>query len=97
MRNNKKSISYLIAAIVAISMGVTAFASVPEEPSPQTNTSQSAYQSESFPDGNQAENTESLATEAPPKKSDAPLFVGAGISVIVFGGVVVFCKMKGNR
>lgn len=37
--------------------------------------------------------------EVPTQKSqsDLPLFVGAGISVLVFGGVVAFCRMKGNR
>lgn len=31
------------------------------------------------------------------KDSDIPLFIGAGISVLMFLGVIVFCKMKGNR
>jgi hypothetical protein len=95
MSSNRKILSYLIAAIAAVSMGVTAFASVPEEPSSQISSGQSVYQAEDT--GQEIEDTETSSAETPQNKSDAPLFVGAGISVIVFGGVVVFCSIKGNR
>lgn len=63
------------------------------------------YEESSMEESAQGDSTQSQAAEdpvvqeptAPKKQSDIPLFVGAGISVLVFGGVVVFCRMKGNR
>ena len=43
--------------------------------------------------------TEENAAEAPPpkKSSNMPLFIGAGLAVLLFIGVVIYCKTKTKR
>lgn len=49
-----------------------------------------------------ADEVESASESAPQTEqrgsdSNAPYLAGAVISVLVFGGVIVFCKVKGNK
>jgi len=40
----------------------------------------------------------SAAETAPPKQSgNAPLFIGAGFAVLMFIGVALYCRTKGNK
>lgn len=42
--------------------------------------------------------SDSVAAEQQPERdSNIPYFIGAGIAVLVFIGVAVFCKYKGNN
>lgn len=100
---SRKIKSIMVAAMAAAVMSIPAYAATPSEAAPQTEAS-SIDQLESLPDqvnpdvSDAPEETHAASeTEQPSKRSDLPLFVGAGISVLVFGGVVVFCRMKGNR
>lgn len=106
------SVLLAAAAVAAMSIPSFASATEPF-PDSTPEPAASIYELESLPEGYeessleesaQGDSSESEAADlavqestAPKKQSDIPLFVGAGISVLVFGGVVVFCRMKGNR
>ena len=95
MKVNKRIITAFLALAVIFCMSVPAFA--------ETNTGEAGT------DGSVSMITESATYEdetsapedmTPPVKgtnSNAPFFAGAVIAVLVFAGVAVFCRVKGNR
>jgi len=42
-------------------------------------------------------NEENDSPPATPRNSNAPFFTGAGIALLAFAGVAVFCRIKGNK
>jgi len=51
------------------------------------------------PEGDYAPDTEEdgAAATTPARSSNTPLFVGAGIAVLMFIGVAIYCKTHGNK
>ena len=48
------------------------------------------------PDGEQAAE-ETQTDSAPQKSNNTPFFIGAGIAVLLFIGVALYCKANGNK
>ena len=42
-------------------------------------------------------NEENNSPPATPRNSNTPFFAGAGIALLAFAGVAVFCRIKGNK
>ena len=112
MKQTKKWITLLLAVLALFCGSITAFAqdndanSIPSavfsEPGESVKDEDSALilpseESET----SQLEESSAELSEAKPEKADdsgnTPYFIGAGIAVLAFLGVFVFCKIKGKN
>lgn len=112
MKRIKNLFALLCVMMVLCCTGVTAFAQVNADPSAPPaaysepvgdeadNTPASASPTESvapeLPEESSAPQQE-VAAERPAQGSNMPYYVGAGIAVLVFIGVTIFCKIKGRN
>jgi len=49
------------------------------------------------PDGEEQAAEETQADSVPQKSNNTPFFIGAGIAVLLFIGVALYCKANGNK
>lgn len=103
----RKTITLLLTLLLIFSVSM-AVSAAPSQSGETAGISQSenavmdmsAVQGEA-PDGPQArdgaENAEEEAQTAPRKNNNTPFFIGAGIAVLMFAGVAVYCKTNGNK
>lgn len=111
MKQMKKWITLLLAVLVLFCGSITAFAqddaasSIPSAVSSESeesgNNEDSVLVLTSEEAGaSQLEESSAELPETTPEKADSsntPYFIGAGIAVLAFLGVFVFCKIKGKN
>lgn len=99
MKLKRRLICMVLSIAAVVVLHVSAFAAT-QESIPDSSAEDSipaVYRLDEEPEMQTEALPPENAEKAPAKQSDAPLFAGAGIAVMLFGGVVVFCRMKGNR
>ena len=112
MKRVKKLFALLFVIAALCCTGVTAFAQASAEtasPPPTVYSEPAEAESggepviEQLPESDLAENPEESpiqqedGAEQPDSGSNVPYFAGAGIAVLVFIGVAIFCKIKGRN
>jgi len=94
----KKVLSLALILLLILSLSVAASAEA--LPSVETNIIQPDG-FDTYGPGEAATGEESAPTEIPasppPQNSNTPFFIGALISVLIFLGVALYCKAKGNK
>lgn len=112
MKRIKNLFALLFVMLVLCCTGITAFAQVGAEPSapPAAYSEPAENETDQAPDpASLAEPAASelpkespapqqeAVVEQPAQGSNIPYYVGAGIAVLVFIGVTIFCKIKGRN
>ena len=105
-KNNRRFLALVMALVLALCINVSALAAPPETIGGEAAESfqavseienDSSLQESDSADAAIDLNEENNSPPATPRNSNAPFFTGAGIALIAFAAVAVFCRIKGNK
>lgn len=99
MKNNKRFVCAFIMLVMVFCMSISAFAEANETGGEAAVPSMvtAVAETDAPADDEISYIQEPSAPSAKGTSSNAPFFTGAVIAVIVFAGIAVFCKVKGNK
>ena len=105
-RNSRRFLALVMALAMILCTSISVMAAPPERIGGEaTESSQTVSEIENDSSLQESDsagaaiemNEENDSPPATPRNSNAPFFTGAGIALLAFADVAVFCRIKGNK
>ena len=96
MKTKAFALLLTLLLVFTVSMAVSA-ETMPSGETAIVQVNEVSGQGEALSQAGESGEDDALAVPEPPKSTNTPYFIGAGIAVLVFIGVAFYCKYNGNK